>query len=324
MPSVGTVTAFAVDSAVRTDTGFRAGSEVSSDYDSLLAKVIAHAPTRERAARKLARALRTATIAGVATNVPALTAIMYDPDFLAGATPTAYLSEHPHLTQAQGPRGDERLALLLGAVFAEEFRLRGADQVTGFAPSGFRNLRTRGQRQIWQSGTEEIAVEYQMNGANAATVFVGEWPTITDDGTLTRDDRRAVAVRLLTRDADQQVLEMDGYRQVIDITHPGYGIGATSRFGSMTWHQLPHFSVPEKDESGSGPISPLPGTVIAVLVTEGQEVADGDTLMVVEAMKMEHKITATGDHTVKTVRFAVGDRVDTGDLLVELSSDEEE
>ena len=59
-------------------------------------------------------------------------------------------------------------------------------------------------------------------------------------------------------------------------------------------------------------------------MTEGQEVADGDTLMVVEAMKMEHKITATGDHTVKTVRFAVGDRVDTGDLLVELSSDEEE
>jgi propionyl-CoA carboxylase alpha chain len=61
---------------------------------------------------------------------------------------------------------------------------------------------------------------------------------------------------------------------------------------------------------------PLPGTVIAVHVAAGDAVADGQLLMVVEAMKMEHKIVAAGDATVTEVRFAVGDRVDTGDLLV--------
>ena len=325
MPSVGVVTAFAVDPSVRTDTGFRAGSEVSSDYDSLLAKVIAHAPTRRRAASQMARALRTATITGVATNVPALKAIMSEADFLAAKTPTAYLTDHPEVTTTRGPGGDERLALLLGAVFAEEFHQRKNDTTTGFAPSGYRNQRTTGQRQTWTNGIEEFAVEYDMHGSQTATVLVGAWPTVTDDGTLTADDRRSVAVRLLNRTTDRQVLEMDGYRQVIDTARLDGQIQSTSRFGSLAWRQLPRFTVPEKDESGSGPISPLPGTVIAVMATEGQHVSDGDTLMVVEAMKMEHKITATSDAQVLAVRFAVGDRVDTGDLLVELlASDEEE
>ncbi|HSP28525.1 MAG TPA: biotin/lipoyl-containing protein, partial [Ilumatobacteraceae bacterium] len=67
-----------------------------------------------------------------------------------------------------------------------------------------------------------------------------------------------------------------------------------------------------------GPICPLPGTVIAVHVAAGDSVTDGQVLMVVEAMKMEHKILAPGDGTVAEVRFAVGDRVDQGDLLVAL------
>ena len=74
----------------------------------------------------------------------------------------------------------------------------------------------------------------------------------------------------------------------------------------------------EADTGGGGPICPLPGTVIAVHVEVGQTVAEGDVLMVVEAMKMEHKITASSDSTVTDVRFAVGDRVDQGELLVAL------
>jgi len=324
MPSIGVVTAFAIAPSVRVDTGFRAGSEVSSDYDSLLAKVIAHAPTRERAAGKMARALRSATVSGIRTNIPTLKAIMHEADFLSAATPTSYLDEHPQVTKAQGPRGDERLALLLGAVFAEEFRQRDADDVTGFAPSGWRNLRTIGQRQTWLNGGDRFPIEYAMRGSHEATVLVGPWPHVTDDGTLSEDERREVAVRLLQRNDHQQVLELDGYRQVIDVSHSVDAVQASSRFGSMTWRQAAQFSVPEKDESGSGPISPLPGTVIAVMVEAGQHVTDGDTLMVVEAMKMEHRISAVGNHLVKAVRFGVGERVDTGDLLVQLASSDEE
>jgi biotin carboxyl carrier protein len=75
-------------------------------------------------------------------------------------------------------------------------------------------------------------------------------------------------------------------------------------------------------DAGSGPVCPLPGTVIAVHVGEGQSVEEGDLLMVVEAMKMEHRITATVAATVVAVRYEVGDRVDAGDLLVELAHDD--
>jgi biotin carboxyl carrier protein len=88
----------------------------------------------------------------------------------------------------------------------------------------------------------------------------------------------------------------------------------------LTWQRPSRFIDHEADVGGSGPVCPLPGTVIAVHVGDGDEVADGDVLMVVEAMKMEHKITAHARSRVTAVLFAVGDRVDQGDLLVALEA----
>ena len=94
LPSTGTLTRFdlsgtgsAPDAAVRVDAGFRPGSVVSADYDSLLAKVIAHAPTRDQAARVLARSLRRSVVAGVRTNVDAMAALLVEDDFLAVLPP---------------------------------------------------------------------------------------------------------------------------------------------------------------------------------------------------------------------------------------------
>jgi len=96
----------------------------------------------------------------------------------------------------------------------------------------------------------------------------------------------------------------------------------SSSAGAITWSAAPTFELHDLEEGGSGPVCPLPGTVIAVSVSAGDDVADGDVLMVVEAMKMEHKITATADSKVTEVLFAVGDRVDQGDLLVALEASE--
>ncbi|MGB0111888.1 MAG: acetyl-CoA carboxylase biotin carboxyl carrier protein subunit, partial [Ilumatobacteraceae bacterium] len=92
--------------------------------------------------------------------------------------------------------------------------------------------------------------------------------------------------------------------------------------GARSWSLQPVFVLHDQDSAGGGPICPLPGTVIAVHVASGDSVTEGQILMVVEAMKMEHKITASGDAVVGEVRFAVGDRVDTGDLLVALVTDD--
>ncbi len=128
------------------------GAEITPDYDSLLAKVIAHAPTRGEAVRRLARGLRTARISGVRTNLACLLAILERrTTSLAARTPTNYLIRHPETLDGAGPTGDDRLALLLGAVFEADRAARAADAVTGFAPSGWRNLRIQGQRSIWSA-----------------------------------------------------------------------------------------------------------------------------------------------------------------------------
>ena len=352
MPSTGRIGRFSIGAEqhgsdvhcpVRVDTGVRDGAEISSDYDSLVAKVIAHAPTRSEAARQLARALRGSQITGIRTNVDSLVAILGEADYLAAETPTAYLDEHPDVLTPIGPHGDDRVALLLGAVFALEAERRSADRATPFAPSGWRNLRTQGQRQVWLEPTgEHLHVEYIMRSewlSGAATrwtasIWLGPWPEPDETGALTRDDRIERVIRLLDRRADGVAIEIDGRRCTVhtDIVHHALGldddgVGAVSvhvrsTAGSLTLTRAPRFVLHEAQADGGGPICPLPGTVIAVHVVAGDTVTDGQVLMVVEAMKMEHKIVAPGNAVVSEVRFAVGDRVGQGDLLVALDHGE--
>jgi len=319
LPSTGTLDEFEIGDGVRVDSGVTAGSVVSPNYDSLLAKVIAHAPVRATAARSLARSLRGSRIFGVATNTATLTTILGEPDYLAATTFTSYLDEHPEVLSAGVAEGADRTALLLGAVFATEQQERKANAVNGFAPSGWRNLATRGQRQHWALGEKSYWVEYAISG-DAATVLVGDPPFPDEKGDLPADTRTRHAVRLLRRGGEVQVLEVDGCRTAVNVQLKDEVAYTSSPAGSLTWHQVPRFTEHDANEGGGGPRCPLPGTVVAVHVSDGDEVAEGTVLMVVEAMKMEHKIVAAASAVVEQVRFAVGDRVDEGDLLVALQT----
>ena len=327
LPSTGTITAFSIfdgddGDLVRVDTGFRSGAVVSPDYDSMLAKVIAHAPTRAGAAARLRRSLRRSQIAGVTTNVPALVEILGERDFLDAATPTAYLDEHPDVVDVTGPTGDDRVALLLAAVFVQERLDRSNDTLTGFAPSGWRNLRTQGQRETWDlvGSDDDHRVEFTVC-LDSADVLLGPWPEPGDDGSMPDDERRRLAVRLLSFAPERVAIEIDGVRRVVDVARDGDVIRTRSSAGSASWTRAPRFEDHDADAAGGGPVCPLPGTVIAVNVSVGDRVTTGAVLMVVEAMKMEHKITAPSDSTVTEVHFDVGSRVDQGDLLVGLDAD---
>lgn len=334
LPSTGEITSFDLNAGldgderdlVRVDAGFRTGGTVSADYDSMLAKVIAHAPTRAGAAAKLRRALRRSQITGVTTNVAALVEILGERDYLNADTPTAYLDEHPDVVAATGPTGDDRLALLLAAVFATERTERAADGVTGFAPSGWRNVRTQGQRAIWsQVGTGRDDVDEHVEHTvclDAADVRVGPWPEPEEDGSLAADDRRRVEVRLLDVAPHRLAIELDGVRRVV---HVAAGADAAvvltrSATGTAAWRRRPRFVDHDAEALSGGPICPLPGTVIAVHVSVGDRVEAGAVLMVVEAMKMEHKITAPSASTVTEIHFEEGSRVDQGALLVSLEA----
>ena len=329
LPSTGTIARFDISALetgsgsvapVRVDAGVRAGSVVSSDYDSLLAKVIAHAPTRTQAAAALARALRSSVVAGVRTNLDMLAATLADDDFLAAATPTTFLDEHPDLLRARGPEGDDRLAQLLAAVVADERAARAADIRWGFAPSGWRNLRTRGQRQTWLDGEHATGVELVALGGGRYDVLVGDAPHPTDDGSLSPDDRRRVDV-LASVDGDRVAITADSVRRTLVIHRDGDATVVSGTAGSTTWRLAPRFDDHDAASAAGGPVAPLPGTVLSVHVEDGDEVADGQLLVVIEAMKMEHKITAPAAATVTEVRVAPGQRVAAGDVLVLLAHD---
>jgi propionyl-CoA carboxylase alpha chain len=320
LPSTGTLERFGFDGGVRVDSGVTAGSVVSADYDSLLAKVIAHAPSRVEAAERLARALRTADLAGVRTDADCLVAILTEEDFLAARTPTAYLAEHPGTEQALGPGGDDRLAHLLAVVFRQEHEHRERDAVWGFAASGWRNLRTQGQRRQWRDlvADEVHEVEYVVTVPGQAEVRVGDRPLPDPDtGELGEDTRRVIDLRY-----GQGWVTIDGLRRSVAV---GAGTDAQvwharSSEGRTSWEEVPRFVDHDAAEASGGPVSPLPGAVVSVHVSAGEQVADGDLLVVIEAMKMEHRITARADATVTEVLVAAGDRVDAGTVLVLLES----
>ena len=325
LPSTGTLSAFEIGGAARVDTGVRPGAEISPNYDSMIAKVITHAGTRSEAARLMERALSTSQIVGVSTNLDALVKIMSEPDFLAAKTPTSYLDDHPGVTAAANLDSADGLAMLLGATFAAADSAPESDTPTRFAPSGWRNVRTQGQRRVLLHNEEPHYVEYVVDNTRASAL-VGPWPVPLEDGSLPDDDRRNVAVRMLRREDDQMAVEIDGVRHslsvvVSDLPGGDRSVLVHGRLRSESFVVPATFEIPESTQAGGGPVCPLPGTVIAVHVEVGQTVRDGDLLMVVEAMKMEHKITAAIDAEVTAVHFAAGDRVDQGDLLVSLATE---
>ena len=320
LPSTGTVTEF--ECGVALDSAVASGSAVPAEYDSLLANVVAHAPTRSGATSRLRAMLRELRIAGIRTDRELLIALLGEPDFLAGRTTTRYLELHPDLAQAGVVSGDDLTSQLLAVVFAEERRNRAVDVVTGFAPSGWRNLRTAGQRRTWLNDGVPNCVEYVIAG-DRARVQVGPWPLPGPDGALAAESRRVLDVRLLARSGEREVVEIDGVRQAVEVAFHGDAAFSRSRGGSATWLSPPRFADHESDLAGSGPVCPLPGRVIAVHVEPGARVVDGTVLMVIEAMKMEHAITAHADAVVTEVRFGIGDRVDAGDLLVVLAAPSE-
>jgi len=320
LPDTGRIVSLDFGDAVRVDAGVSAGSEVSVDYDSLLAKVIAHAPTRRGAAALLQRSLRASTLAGVRTNLNLLIQVLDEPDFLSAQTTTKYLEEHPGLVDDALGEIEHRVLLAAASIAAESAsRMTTA---TGFAPSGWRNLRTQGQRRAWLHDGEDHHVEYIVVDDASYEMKFGPWPQPLEDGSLPPDDRSIVKLRVLGRpdviDGTYSI-EMDGMRSAVEVTIDG-AVHTSSAAGQASFSPIPIFAAPEAGRAGSGPNSPLPGTVIAVHVAAGDEVDEGQLLVVVEAMKMEHQIVSAGPAVVDEVLVGVGDRVGAGDLLVSLSA----
>ncbi|GAB3083287.1 biotin carboxylase N-terminal domain-containing protein [Nocardioides zeae] len=309
----GADVAFTVDpgpSGLRLDAGFAAGTEVGTHYDAMLAKVIAWAPTRRQAARSLAGALRRARIHGVRTNRDQLVALLEDDAFLAGDLSTAFLGQRDWTGGHAADRDQQHLALVAAAVArAEEARTRRTVQTR--IPVGWRNVASQPHvtrlevagtevEVGWWSGRDGyVAVEGGVRAVDAAALGERRWRVVVEQAGV----RHPIEIAL---DADDTVAEVD------------------APWGHLQARIVPRFVDPADAVASGSLLAPMPGTVVRVAVEAGARVAAGDTVLVLEAMKMQHAVAAPHDGVVAEVGVAAGQQVAAGDVLAVVESDEEQ
>ncbi len=298
LPQSGVLSAFDVPHAsafawpghgVRLDSGVEAGSEVGVHYDPMLAKVIAWGPDRTSASRALAGALAQARLHGLTTNRDLLVRVLRSPEFLAGDTDTGLLDRFDLGT----PLVDEaarRLHLLAAALAGAAARRAGATVLAGL-PSGWRSNPTQPQRTPYEDGV----VTY---GLGAPAV-----------------DGEPLDVTVLSAGPTEVVLEHGGVVLRCAVHLDGATAHVDSAHGGTTHVELPRFPDPTATAAPGSLAATMPGTVTRVAVADGDRVDAGQLVCVLEAMKMEHPVTAPTAGTVTGLAVAVGDQVRTGQVL---------
>ena len=293
---------------IRLDSGFETGSEVSTHYDAMLAKVIAWAPDREQAARRLSDALGRARLHGVTTNRDLLVAALRHPSFLAGDVSTDFFELHSEVLSGQ--KTDLEPAAFAAAVaLAEQDRL--ARRVQRAAPVAWRNVVSQPQRTVFEAST----------GSNRTDELVVEWFGGRDGYRhATRSDLTVVSAS-----AGSVVLEVAGVRVssevqvVVDATTGRREVYVDGRLLHVRLVEVPRFVDPAEVVAQGSLLAPMPGTVIGVPLEEGATVTAGQTVLVLEAMKMQHTISAPTDGVVSDL-VGVGQQVAAGDVLAVVST----
>ena len=296
LPSTGRLAWFAPSSAagVRNDLGVAAGSAVTPHYDPLLGKVIAHGADRKEALARSVAALEGTAIAGLRTNVRQLVGVLGSDDFRSGGVDVGWL-ERTEL----GPRDTPTAALIAAALDAALPRIEGA--TGGWRSSGDTTAR------LALHGSEHTVTLQRVVGANAT------WEASVDGDANTTVNAH--------RTADGLELSIDRSRQSWSTQRSRWGVivGDGDRSWAFTTAERDRSAGTRRRSGGSNAVhAPMPGTIAAVLVAEGDLVEAGQTLVVLEAMKMEHLLPALAGGRVASVRCEAGATVEEGQLLVEV------
>jgi acyl-CoA carboxylase subunit alpha len=304
-PQSGLLHRFEVPSAagIRMDSGVRSGSVVSVHYDPMLAKVIAFAPSRDAAARGLAGTLARARIHGLATNRDLLVRVLRHPAFLAGDTDTAFFDRHG-LDALAEPLADKETAAMsaMAAALADAAANRAEAKVLGRIPAGWRNVTSQSQVKRYRHAGEELEVRYRHT--RAGTVFDG------------RED-----LRVIEATPESVTLQLGRVRRTFEVARYPDLTCVDSPLGPVTLEPVERFPDPASQVAPGSLLAPMPGTVIRLGVTLGDKVTEGQPLLWLEAMKMQHRINAPADGVVAELPVTAGDQVEVGRVLVVLKED---
>ena len=299
LPEIGTLIAFEENNSAeaRWDTGVNKGTVVGTDFDPMLAKIISYAPNRTDAAGKLAKALESAHIGGVKTNRDFLVNCLKTKEFLDGDTTSDFIERVKPSRKLEINQSEIEHASAIAAMWMQQ-QNRNNSNVAKFMPSGWTNGRLPNQKVTFEFENTEYDFEYKQK---------------RDQKFLFSNNKEAF---IYSSDEDGIDMIFDGKRHYSRVTVSKNNILVHMPFGDVMLQLKPRFKMPGTEVTIGGLIAPVPGKVIDVKVKKGKKVKAGDTLVILEAMKMEHSIKASEDGTVSELLISVNDQVENGALLM--------
>ena len=304
LPVTGTLSRFRVPEGVRVDTGVEDGAEISPFYDPMVAKVVAHGPTRADAVRLLADALARSELHGTTTNRDFLVGVLRHEEFAEGKADTSFLDRHDPAGLAGSLLDDheQRLAVAAAALALQAARREEAT-VLASAPSGWRNVPAAPHEVTFADGDREVVVAYAFDRVNRLVTLQVDGDEI--EGAVLHDAA-----------PDHVDLEAGGHRRRFGVhAEPGGAVHVNCDAGQLSLVEQPRHPQIEDAAAAGSLASPMPGSVWKVLAAAGDDVEKGQPLLVIEAMKMEHEIVAPVAGPLEELRVAEGDQVDAGTIL---------
>ncbi|WP_398475385.1 acetyl-CoA carboxylase biotin carboxylase subunit [Tardiphaga sp.] len=301
---------------VRNDTGVQEGGEISIYYDPMIAKLVTHAPSRAAAIDAQANALDAFYVDGIRHNIPFLSALMVHPRWRSGNISTGFIAEEfPNGFAAKAPEGDvaRRIAAVAAAVDAVygERKRQISGQMIG------RPVVRAGRRAVWLE-REEVLLDVARDGDATTVAFINADGKAGAVHHVVSSWKPGVPVWDGKIDGHHVAMQVRPQASGIRIAHQGYEV-AVNVYTEAEAAAARLMPIGVKADTGKKLLCPMPGLVVSIAVTEGQEVKAGETLAVVEAMKMQNVLRAERDGTVKKIHAAAGATLAVDALILEFA-----
>ena len=307
LPEIGSINKLSCSNnkGIRWDTGIATGDKVTPDYDPMLAKVIAIGETREQSARLLAKELRSTHLAGIKTNKDFLVQCLENNSFLKGKTTSDFIPrEHKKLFKAV----DKKLldnAMKASVLWLQEHNKRDNKKLY-FLPRNWTNGILPKQDITFEFNDEEYKFQYENNN-NHIQIHREHFERLSTSSVL-----------IISVNEEHIHCEIDGIsiKAFISCFHDEITINGGS--GDLVFKVLPKFIDPNEIIIKGSLTAPMPGKILNINVKKGSSVKTGETLLILEAMKMEHTIKANSDGQVIELYVKTGDQVESGSDLMKI------